>query len=822
MQNFYDTYVLFDSETAYWAEKDPVTGLLNPKRRTPHLQQSRLFQYSINGGPVVVLDLWTEEGRKGLDVLRLLADGEALLVGHNLMYDLPFLKKQGIEFKRVFDTEIASQILNAGIPMEHNLAALMDRYLGKRPYDEIGRPRIEAEAAVMRERFGDYEKAFDQWIKDRDAEEARLWAEWAEEDAKETPSEDAKSQILESMKQWCAANPVSLPCPDNYMTAAQINQWVEQQLHSMKRELQASDWSLDPLTPEQLLYAATDVGPEFNELYLYLRDRIAAEGFQKVFDLDMQVVPIVAEMSDNGIKHNLYKWWEFIEAKQKELATIEDKIFRTCDAAMQRLFPDKFMITLRRKKPNPGKPAKVLKDGTIKTPEIPAQTVGDLMAVQPKPELRSPFEYLPHLFDLENGDYRIGGIVRQELGLDPGETFNINSAVQMRKLIDAMLGQEWDPKHNFDDKAVEDLKKFATEHGNQEVVDLLTMHQEAQGLRKLTQTYGESYWSYADPGGYIHGSFTLAATDTARMSSREPNLQNLPRFMQKMLWSCEEDEVIVKADYSAQEARLLMYLGKQWDVYQKLLEGLDIHCMSASFMLNKPYDELVVKVPGKKDKVKPEYEEARTRAKVVSFAPAYNAGPKRLGEALGADYKAGKKFYDNYWRTYDKVKVMQDKQIASAIEFGMVSDLSFGRMRWFQPSGDDLARLAAGESRQEVLGKWGAPATNYANQCTGGTILRVALLKVHHWIKRNPHTGAKLRLAVHDSLILTCKPAFKEEVSGALAELMEAAAREVVPGISIPVDVDIIEDHTAPFLFSPEGYEKWKEEEQNNALDGAL
>ena len=808
--NFYDTYVNLDTETKHWCAKHPETGAMLDKKRTPHLAATRLVQYSVNGGPVVVLDLNTAEGRAGLSVLRDLADGEALLVGQNLVYDIPFLMQLGIHFTRFFDTQVASQVINSGIPMEHGLAELMDRYLGKRPYDEIGRERIEREAVAMHDRFLEYENAFDSWIMERDAEEARHTETYVE--PYNLTSED-RIAIGEHMKNWCATHPVAVPCPADYLTTAQINEWVASALAGMKHQLQKSDWSEPILSDEQLRYAATDVGPEFNELFLLLRERVAEGGFQKVFDLDMQVIPLVAEMADNGIKHHLYKWFDYIAEQEKELEIIEKKVARVCDTKMQTLHPERYMITLRRKNPRPGKAAKILKDGTIKTPEVPAQTVGDLFAIQPKPDLTPHFEVLDCVQALEQGDYRVGSVIRAELGLNPGDTFNITSAIQMRKLIDEMMGVTWDPKHNFDDKAVEDLKILAKAKKNQEVVDLLNLHQEAQGLRKLVSTYGASYWDSSDPWGYLHSSFTLAATDTARMSSREPNLQNLTRLMQKLLWCCEEDEVIIKADYSAQELRLLLFLGKQWDLYQKVLDGLDAHSMSAHFATGIPYEQIVV-IPegGKKGKhkVRPEYEETRSKYKPVTFAPPYGARAGKIAETLGCSYKIAKKFFDNYWKTYDKVKVMQDKQIKSGTEYGFVTDLSFGRMRWFKPSPSDQERLDAGESREDVMGRYAGAMMNYACQCTGGTIIRFAMLKVAPWLKTIPHTGAKLRLAVHDALIITCKRGHQAEVSEGLRILMEAAAREVLPGIEIPVDVDIIEDHTAPREFTAEGYEAWK------------
>ena len=160
-------------------------------------------------------------------------------------------------------------------------------------------------------------------------------------------------------------------------------------------------------------------------------------------------------------------------------------------------------------------------------------------------------------------------------------------------------------------------------------------------------------------------------------------------------------------------------------------------------------------------------------------------------------------FYDNYWKTYDQVRIMQDGQVNSCVELGFVTDLCFGRQRYFVPSAEDILRMDEfGLSIEKIREKASAQAMNFACQSTGATIIKVALIKMHHWIARNPQHPTKLRLAVHDSIIVTCKVADKAVVSSALAEMMELAAKEVVPGIEIPVDLDVIENHTATRTFT--------------------
>lgn len=863
--NYFNTEVMLDSETAMWCARDPLTGSLITTKRTPWMAHTRLIQYSVDGElPVVVLDLRTEEGRAGLEKLREYADGEAKFVLQNASYDLPFLKKLGIYPRRLFDTQIASQVLNSGIPMSHSLGELFAHYLNKRPYDEIGAERINAEAQVVRDRCRAYEVAFDQWIKDRNEAEAYYRADT------EFPFEDS------TMIAWCNLHAVAVPCPDDYQTTEQIDQWVAKTRAARKKELQASDWDLE-LSDEQMIYAATDVGAEFFELFLLLQDRLKNGSFQKVFDLEMQVLPVISEMSENGLKHNLTLWREYITATSVELLEIEDRIGRYCDAQAQALFPERYMVTLRRNKVKAKKRktfsrrkkngfyalamkrAKKVTGFSLNRKSLRTRTpqlLGELSAIQQRPELAAKYEVGQHLFAMEKGDYRVGSIVRREMGMDAGEPISITSTQQLRELavetlraygvnfnppmctpmLTVIMPDTVPPLPIIDTRKLKNPKEIAKartankkQHGvefswaddnfNEAVIQkvmiplalrydadlhtMLTNHDTAQGLRKLVSTYGESYWQWADEFGYIRSSFTQSATDTGRMSSRDPNVQNLPRNMQKMLWCCEEGEVLIKADYSAQEGRLLLFLGKQWDMYQRVLEGMDMHSMSASFLLNKPYDDLVDKVPGKKDKVKPEYDAARTKSKPVTFAPPYGARPKRIAEALGGTLKEGEVFYDNYWKTYDQVRIMQDAQVNSGVELGFVTDLCFGRQRYFVPSAEDLIRMdETGISIEKVREKASAQMMNFACQSVGSTIIKVALIKVFYWIKRNMHTGAKLRLAVHDSLVLTCTKGFEQEVRAAVNDLMEQAASEVVPGIVIPVDVDIIADHTAPHTFS--------------------
>lgn len=558
-----------------------------------------------------------------------------------------------------------------------------------------------------------------------------------------------------------------------------------------KKMLQNSDWSRNELTPEQLKYALTDVGPEYRDTYLSLWQKVTRPWFWRSYELELETQPIVWEMVANGFRFNLPKWKAYIAEKEADLNKVEDRLIEILDRETQERFPERFMITLRRKKPREGKPARYRKDGGLIRPEVPAQVVGDLASVQPTPAL-SPIRTLhDSLRQREVGDYRVGYIIREELGLPKGPCFNITSAQQMRELMNEILGLD-QKETTFNDAVITDLKKVAQETNNTLALEILELHLEAQALRKLTSTYGESYWRYADAEGYVRARVQTTATDTARWSTSEPNTQNMPREMQEMLFCCEEDEVMVKVDASAQEARLVLYVSGEYGMYDKLSNGLDLHSVSASIYLNKPYEELITR-DGGRDKVKPEFSEARSHGKKFTFAIPYGCSATKLSEILNCPKEKAQGIIDGYWAGYPNLKAFQDSQWATVRDNLYLTDRTFGRMRFFRITSEDQAALDAGQKWERVIGRYKAIAYNYAIQSTGATMLRFTLRNLAPWLKEHQETGAKLRMCIHDSVIVTCKKEYAKEVADACRAAMELGARQVCPGISIPADVDILE-----------------------------
>lgn len=558
-----------------------------------------------------------------------------------------------------------------------------------------------------------------------------------------------------------------------------------------KSILQMSNWAAPELSEAQMIYAATDVGPDYRDTYLALWKLIQRPWFWRSYELDLDIQPVVTQLVENGLRLHLPKWKAYIAQKEAELVEIDAWMVDFIDYHTQRLMPEKFMVTLRRKKPREGKPAKVLKDGTVKTLEVLAQTVGDLAAIQPKPEWTPIKTVHPFVTEMEAGDYRVGYLVREEMGLEHGDKFNATSPQQMRAFVNTLLGIDSE-ELTFNDQVVEEIKRVSVERRRPEVTEFLEKHSAAQILRKLTSTYGESFWRFADSEGYIHSNIKTLETDTARFSSSEPNLQNVPRNMTSDLVCCEADEAFISADYSAQELRIIMLIGKQLDWYNKVVNGLDFHSMTASILSGKRYEELVnLGVEGKRDKVKAEYDELRTEAKAGSFAPVFGAGPRRMADIFKCSYTKAKKFCDGYWKTYPALKIMQNAQYDQMLEHGFVTDIGFGRVRFFNPGFEGAAQLEAGVSREEVFGKYRNAVYNYSAQSLGATILRYALRDLRPWLLANEHMRPRLRMTVHDSIKMTCLREYATEAGDALRTIMERAAEKVIPGITIPVDVDV-------------------------------
>ncbi|MCK7495069.1 MAG: hypothetical protein MZW92_31270 [Comamonadaceae bacterium] len=248
------------------------------------------------GETPTMLDLYTEEGKAGLERIKELVEEGYHFVFHNAMFDIKWFRTLGIELPNWEDTRLMSKGMSLGMNLPHHLDDVITRAVGYNPYDKL----LEGNS------------------------EAGL---------------------------------------------------------SDKRSLQMSDWSAPVLSEAQIKYALTDVGPEYHETFKSLWKDVQKPWFWRCYQLDKQVAPIAAEMIANGLKFDVPKWKEYIAERQKELEEVEEQLDAFIDEWTQKLYPERFMITLKRNKPAEGKPARYRKDGTLLREEVAAQTIGNLAAV---------------------------------------------------------------------------------------------------------------------------------------------------------------------------------------------------------------------------------------------------------------------------------------------------------------------------------------------------------------------------------------------------------------------------------------------------------
>ena len=286
-------------------------------------------------------------------------------------------------------------------------------------------------------------------------------------------------------------------------------------------------------------------------------------------------------------------------------------------------------------------------------------------------------------------------------------------------------------------------------------------------MTKLRSTYAEGLAKAADTEGRVHSAFNQTGTATGRLSSSEPNLQNIPvrtevgREFRRYFIPKNEDYVIIDADYSQIELRLLAHISGDDTMIGSYREGIDIHTMTAS------------KVFG----VEPEQvnSELRKRAKAVNFGIIYGIGEYSLSEDLGISRAQAKRYIDSYLEGFPKVKEYLDGIKQTAKENGYVTTY-FGRKRY-------IPELSSSNKNLQHFGE--RVAMNSPIQGTAADIIKIAMISVDKEIKK-AGIDARLLLQVHDELLLEAHKDCAEEALRLLKECMENAV-----SLSVPMEVEV-------------------------------
>ncbi|MBQ1949978.1 MAG: DNA polymerase I [Clostridia bacterium] len=353
-----------------------------------------------------------------------------------------------------------------------------------------------------------------------------------------------------------------------------------------------------------------------------------------------------------------------------------------------------------------------------------------------------------------------------------GYTFNLNSPKQLGKALFEDLGLPAGKKTKSGYSTSADvLEKLRDVHPV--VAGLL----EYRTLTKLNGTYCEGLLKEIGADNRIRSVFNQTETRTGRISSSEPNLQNIPvrselgRQMRRF-FRARPGWVLCDADYSQIELRVLAHMAQEPTMQQAFNTGEDIHLSTAAQVFGLP-----------KQQVTPEL---RSRAKAVNFGIIYGIGAHSLSEDLGVSYGEAKAYIEQYLRHFGAVSAFMNRLIADATEKGYAETL-LGRRR-------PLPELKAGNAMTRHFGE--RVARNMPIQGTAADIIKVAMVRVYNRL-RAEGLQAQLVLQVHDELLVEAPPAEQETVVRLLQEEMESAV-----ALSVRLEVDV---HTGETWYDAKG-----------------
>ena len=332
-----------------------------------------------------------------------------------------------------------------------------------------------------------------------------------------------------------------------------------------------------------------------------------------------------------------------------------------------------------------------------------------------------------------------------------GKKFNINSPAQLGVVLfeDLQLPNGKKTKRGYSTSA-EVLEKIKDEH------PIVNAVLEYRNLTKLNSTYVEGMKPLIGVDGKIRAHFQQTVTATGRISCTEPNLQNIPirqalgRNLRKVFTADDENYVLIGADYSQIELRVLAHLSGDEELIAAFNRGDDIHKLTASRVLGIPFDDVSL--------------EERSRAKAVNFGVIYGMSGFGLSEELKISRKEAENYINEYFLKHKKVKEYMDGQIESCKKNGY-SETILGRKR-------PIHEINASAFMVRQLGE--RLAMNTPIQGSAADIIKLAMIKVYGKLKKE-YPEVKLLLQVHDELILMAPVHMKDTIKKVLVECMEDA-----------------------------------------------
>ena len=344
---------------------------------------------------------------------------------------------------------------------------------------------------------------------------------------------------------------------------------------------------------------------------------------------------------------------------------------------------------------------------------------------------------------------------------EAGETFNINSPKQLGVILFDKMGLKGGKKIKTGySTSAEVLEKLAPECPF--VADILEYRQ----LTKLKSTYADGLTAYIGPDERIHTTFQQTITATGRLSSVEPNLQNIPIRMElgrqiRKVFIPKDGCVLVDADYSQIELRVLAHMSGDENLIHAYREAQDIHRLTASQVFHIPFDEVT--------------DLQRRNAKAVNFGIVYGISSFGLSQDLSISRKEAQEYIQKYFETYPKIKEFLDSCVTEAKEKGYARTM-FGRRR-------PMPELKSSNFMQRSFGE--RVAMNAPIQGTAADIIKIAMIRVDQRLKAEG-LKSRLLLQVHDELLLEASTEELDAVEQILSEEMEGAAE-----LSVPLEIDM-------------------------------
>ncbi len=357
----------------------------------------------------------------------------------------------------------------------------------------------------------------------------------------------------------------------------------------------------------------------------------------------------------------------------------------------------------------------------------------------------------------ENFEKRIDGLTTEIYDL-AGESFNINSTKQLGTIL-------------FEKLKLPVIKKTKTGYSTSaDVMESLKLHHpivekilDYRMVAKLDSTYGRGLIKLVDVDTHkIYSTFNQTVTATGRLSSSDPNLQKIPvrtelgREIRKVFVPSAADRVLVDADYSQIELRVLAHLSGDENLIDAFVKNQDIHARTASEIFDVPLEAVTY--------------EQRSHAKAVNFGLIYGKQAFSLGKELGISRQAAQDYIDRYFARYPKVSAYMTNVVEEAHEKGYVTTI-WGRRRYLPDINSRNKMLAQSAERM---------ALNTPIQGSAADIIKIAMIRVYNRLKAEG-LKAELILQVHDELIIDTPEDEQEQVMALIREEMEDAAELAVP-----------------------------------------